>query len=147
MFSRWHPATIVGWAGGGWKLRRQTLPQIGLCLAIALCSSLFAGPVSAYGNEARRAFGLSARRWQSPATASTTWCGPVETIYSIAGAYRTTAYRIRYCNGLPSYRVYTGQTPWCQSIGTRRAVEAVAKSFSLEHICGARNFRIALAWI
>ena len=60
MFSRWHPAAIVGWAGGGWKLRRRTLPQIGLYLAIALVFlSLFAGPVSAHGNEAGRAFGLT----------------------------------------------------------------------------------------
>lgn len=33
-----------------------------------------------------------------------------ETIYSIAGAYGSSAYRIRYCNGLASYSVYTGQT-------------------------------------
>ncbi len=34
---------------------------------------------------------------------------PGETIYSIAGRYRTSAYRIAVCNGLRSYRVYVGQ--------------------------------------
>ena len=111
MFSRWHPAAIVGWAGGGWKLRRRTLPQIGLYLAIALVFlSLFAGPVSAYGNEAGRAFGLSGAALAISCHGVYHLVRAGETIYSIAGAYETTAYRIRYCNGLPSYRVYTGQT-------------------------------------
>ena len=35
---------------------------------------------------------------------------PGQTIYSIAGAYGTTAYRIRLCNGLASSSVYSGQT-------------------------------------
>jgi len=33
-----------------------------------------------------------------------------QTIYSIAGAYSTSAYRIRLCNGLAAYSVYSGQT-------------------------------------
>lgn len=33
-----------------------------------------------------------------------------QTIYSIAGAYRTSAYRILLCNGLNAYSVYSGQT-------------------------------------
>lgn len=34
---------------------------------------------------------------------------PGQTLYSIAAAYRTTAYRIAVCNGLSSYTVYVGQ--------------------------------------
>lgn len=35
---------------------------------------------------------------------------PGQTIYSLADAYGTTAYRIRFCNGLASSWVYSGQT-------------------------------------
>lgn len=35
---------------------------------------------------------------------------PGQTLYSIAAAYGTTAYRIAICNGLGSYSVYAGQT-------------------------------------
>jgi len=34
---------------------------------------------------------------------------PGQTLYSIAAAYGTTAYRIAICNGLGSYSVYAGQ--------------------------------------
>lgn len=34
---------------------------------------------------------------------------PGQTLYSIAAAYRTTAYRIAICNGLGAYSVYAGQ--------------------------------------
>ena len=33
-----------------------------------------------------------------------------ESLYSIARLYGSTAYRIAYCNGLSSYRVYVGET-------------------------------------
>jgi len=35
---------------------------------------------------------------------------PGQTLYSIAAAYGTTAYRIAICNGLGSYSVYAGQS-------------------------------------
>ncbi|MBE2240489.1 MAG: LysM peptidoglycan-binding domain-containing protein [Caldilineaceae bacterium] len=34
---------------------------------------------------------------------------PGQTLYSIAAAYGTTAYRIAMCNGISSYTVYVGQ--------------------------------------
>lgn len=34
---------------------------------------------------------------------------PGQTLYSIAAAYRTTAYRLVVCNGLSGYTVYVGQ--------------------------------------
>lgn len=34
---------------------------------------------------------------------------PGQTLYSIAAAYGTTAYRIAMCNGLSSYTLYAGQ--------------------------------------
>lgn len=111
MFSRWHPGAILGWAGGGWRLWRGILSYLLIFLAICLVAlSLSTGRVSAHGNEAGREFGL-------PGAALAISCHGVyhvvsagETIYSIAWKYGTTPYRIRYCNGLPSYRVYTGQT-------------------------------------
>ncbi len=35
---------------------------------------------------------------------------PGQTLYSIAAAYGTTAYRIAMCNGISSYTVYVGQS-------------------------------------
>ncbi len=111
MFSRWHPAVILGLAGPRWWLRRGIVPQLIISLAISLVAlTPAAGQVPAHGDEAGREIGL-------PGAALASSCHGVyhlvragETIYSIAWTYGTTAYRIRYCNGLSSYRVYTGQT-------------------------------------
>lgn len=110
MFSRWHPGAILGWACGGWRLRHGVLSHLLIVLAICLVAFLLsAGRVLAHGDEAGREYG-------QPGAVLAISCHGVyhvvragETIYSIAGMYGTTAYRIRYCNGLASYRVYTGQ--------------------------------------
>lgn len=44
---------------------------------------------------------------------------PGQTLYSIAAAYGTTAYRIAMCNGLSSYTIYVGQTLLIPTYRTR----------------------------
>lgn len=44
---------------------------------------------------------------------------PGQTLYSIAAAYRTTAYRIALCNGLSTYTVYAGQALLIPTYRTR----------------------------
>lgn len=44
---------------------------------------------------------------------------PGQTLYSIAAAYGTTAYRIAMCNGLSSYTLYVGQALLIPTYRTR----------------------------
>ena len=44
---------------------------------------------------------------------------PGQTLYSIAAAYGTTAYRTAMCNGLSSYTLYVGQTLLIPTYRTR----------------------------
>ncbi len=122
MFSRWHPAATGGWTGvrrgvkwgGGW------LPA--LLLSIGLVAAVFpALRLETQGSEDGRS---SSALYRSPlanicyGTYHVVRAG--ETVYSIAQAYGSTAYRIRYCNGLSSYTVRTGQTLLVPIQRTRR---------------------------
>lgn len=44
---------------------------------------------------------------------------PGQTLYSIAAAYGTTAYRIAMCNGISSYTLYVGQSLLVPTYRTR----------------------------
>lgn len=110
MFSRRHPVAIDGWGGERWARWRSVLWLLTLLFIISLIAVLLpAGGVAAHGTEAGQSFDLIYPVFSLSCYGVYHMVRAGETIYSIARIYGSTAYRIRYCNGLHSYTVYTGQ--------------------------------------
>lgn len=108
MFSRRHPVAMDWWGAGRW--RRGVLWLLVWLIVISLVAVLSpAGDAAAHGNGPLPRYDLTYSVFSLSCYGIYHVVRAGETIYSIARMYESTAYRIRYCNGLASYTVYTGQ--------------------------------------
>lgn len=110
MLSRRHPVAIDGWGGKRWASWRSVWWLLALMFIITLAAVLLpAGGAVALGNQAGHGLDSTHPTFSLSCYGVYHIVRAGETIYSIARIYGSTAYRIRYCNGLASYTVYTGQ--------------------------------------
>lgn len=94
-----HPSIAHPWKGRC----RSWLRRAGNAIAaVLLANTLIAAPIPVQANNSRQP--------DRPCYGVYHTVRGGQTIYSIAGAYRTSAYRILLCNGLNAYSVYSGQT-------------------------------------